>query len=89
MKATEAHNHEQASTGLDQRSCAWSDAIGSGYVTGPTERMLDSVSHQAQDGYCPNRAVRASMHTTIAAACITPSNWGPRDIPEAGRLRQW
>jgi hypothetical protein len=39
--------------GLDRRSCAWRDAVGSGFATGATQDLLDIVSRQARWGYCP------------------------------------
>jgi len=65
MSVTETHTHKQASTGLDRRSCAWLDAVGSGYVTGSTERVLQLVSHQTQGGYCTNGVERAPIATPI------------------------
>lgn len=65
MSLFETPTHKQAPIGLDRRSCAWLDAVGSGYVTGPTERVLQLVSHQTQSSYCPNRVEDASIATPI------------------------
>lgn len=38
--------------GPHRQSCAWRDAIGTGFATGASQRVLDIVSSQIRQGYC-------------------------------------
>ena len=38
--------------GLDRGSCSWRDAVGPGFVTGPSQAVLDTVAYTARLGYC-------------------------------------
>jgi hypothetical protein len=55
MNVTETHTRKLEPSGLDRRSCAWRDAVGTGYATGPTEHMLEFVTRQARGSYCTTR----------------------------------
>jgi len=38
-------------TSLDRRSCTWRDAVGVGFVSGPTQGVLDLVSSSTEARY--------------------------------------
>ena len=56
MNAAESQSSKQVAMGLGRRSCAWSDAVGSGFATGPTQDVLDVVSSAAKHRYCDRAA---------------------------------
>ena len=55
MRSDTGRNERRALLGgLDRRSCVWRDAIGTGFATGASPRVLDLVSSRAGQGYCDN-----------------------------------
>ena len=46
-------HHRNAPHQVSRVSCAWTDALGPGFASGPSQGLLDLVAGQDQRGYCP------------------------------------